>query len=275
MKAKKSLGQNFLKSKTVLGIIIKTADIQPDDIIFEIGPGKGFLTEELLKKAKKVIVIEKDDRLIGFLEEKFADFIKLGNLEIIHTDVLDLNIDSKGIFYQKTLILNNNYKIIANIPYYITGQIIRKFLSSDFQPSKMVLMVQKEVARRIVDKPESILSLSVKVYGEPKYIKTVKAENFSPKPKVDSAVLLINNISKDFFKNLKSEKKENIEENLFNLIKTGFSHKRKILIGNLKKDYSGKENLEKVFKNIGISPKIRAEELGLGDWKKIFENLEN
>lgn len=262
MKAKKSLGQNFLKSKIVVNTIINISDLNLNDVVLEIGPGKGFLTEELLKKVKKVIVVEKDDRLIYFLKEKFKEDIKLEKLKIIHKDILDF--EDKNI--------KKPYKIIANIPYYITGQIIKKFLSSQNQPNKIILMVQNEVAKRIIQQKESIISISVKTYGKPKYIKKIKAENFSPKPKVDSAILLIDDISKDFF--------ENIDENdFFSVVKAGFSHKRKFLMNNILTDWKNnvknikKQEIEEIFKNLNISSKIRAEKLNIEDWKNLYINL--
>jgi len=258
MKQKKSLGQNFLKSKGVVSDIIKTADIKETDTILEIGPGKGFLTEDLLKKSKKVIVVEKDDKLIDFLNEKFSEFVKNGYLEIINQDILEFDIKK----------IKKPYKLVANIPYYITGQIIKKFLSSENQPEKMVLMVQKEVAKRIIDEKESILSISVKVFGKPKYISKVKAENFNPKPKVDSAILLISDISKDFF--------ENIDENVFfSFVKAGFSHKRKLFINNIlsdweKRDKISKKELENIIEKLKIDLKIRSEKINTQNWKDIY-----
>jgi len=194
--------------------------------VLEIGPGKGFLTEELLKNSLQVIAVEKDDRLIEILDEKFKKEIASKKLILIHQDVLDFQ-------PQKYKLTNSNYKLIANIPYYLTGQIFRLFLESDNQPSKIVLMVQKEVANRIIarDEKESILSMSVKAYGKPRYVKKVPARYFSPKPKIDSAIILIDNISKGIFKN------KNEEQAFFNLMKTGFSHKRKTLLNNLSDVY--------------------------------------
>ena len=198
IKTKKSLGQNFLRSKEIINIIIETSDIKDKDVVLEIGPGEGVLTEKILEKSDEVIVVEKDDRLIDFLNDKCIDEVKTKKLKIIHQDILEFDIEEfLNVNYKNKK--DFKYKIVANIPYYITGQIIRKFLSADKKPSKMVLMVQKEIAKRIIDQKESLLSLSVKVYGYPKYIKTVKAKYFSPQPKVDSAVLLINDISKGFF----------------------------------------------------------------------------
>ncbi|MFH0846343.1 MAG: rRNA adenine dimethyltransferase family protein [Patescibacteria group bacterium] len=304
--AKKSLGQNFLKSTKALEATIDCAELNSKDIVLEIGPGKGSLTEKLLEKAGLVIAIEKDDRLIDFLEEKFKTAIKNEKLRIVHADILDLELNSKGIYLDcfaearkdgfckaksvtesedfchceelatkqprkenlntKYKILDSKYKIIANIPYYITGQLLRKFLESDFQPKKMVLMVQKEVAERIIDseKKENLLSLSVKAYGAPKYIKTVKAKDFSPSPKIDSAIILIDAISKDFFKDLDEKK-------FFKIIKMAFSSKRKVLVNNL--SLIPKQELISILEKLNISPKSRAEELHLEDWKKICKEI--
>lgn len=248
MKAKKSLGQNFLKSTAVVSRIAKTADIKEGEIVLEIGPGKGVLTRGLLNLGAKVIAVEKDDALIPYLEEKFSAEIAEDKLKIIHGDILSLSAS-------EILDENEKYKICANIPYYITGEIIRKFLEEKKQPSSMTLLVQKEVGKRIAasDDKESILSLSVKIYGIPKYIETVKKSMFAPSPKVDSAVLHISNINKEQLiqNNISSEK-------FFDIIRAGFAHKRKKLGGNLKNLIS-KENLEN-FKD------KRAEDLSLSNW---------
>ena len=254
---KKSLGQNFLNSDGALDAIIEAGKVTKGDVVLEIGPGKGALTKRLLKTGAKVIAIEKDDRLIPELQEIFAKEIKSKQLKLIHADILEFDV--------KSYLLNvTSYKLIANIPYYITGEITRKFLSGDSQPSLMVVLVQKEVAERIIakDKKESILSISVKVYGEPKYIQTVKAGSFFPPPKVDSAILLIDNISKKNFKNSTDEKR------FFEIVKAGFAHKRKTLSGNLKQIIS-KEKLAE----LGINEEERAENLTLTEWLKLTNNL--
>ena len=285
--AKKSLGQNFLKSEKILAKIIQTADLKDGDLVLEIGPGKGVLTEKLLEKVKKVVAVEKDARLIEFLRNKFALDIQNGKLELISADILDFQLPNFRFGHSMSK-FGGRYKIVANIPYYITGKFLRKFLSADCQPSKMVLLLQKEVARRIVGSAkteggakqtvkESILSISVKVYGEPKYIQTVKAENFAPAPKVDSALLLIDNISKNFFKNID-------EAVFFQLIRAGFSKKRKMLVNNLSQrergvgsthlvvgvPSGGKEGLVQIFEKVGLSPKIRAEDLSLSEWQNLY-----
>jgi 16S rRNA (adenine1518-N6/adenine1519-N6)-dimethyltransferase len=249
---KKSLGQNFLKSISIVRRIVKAGEITSSDFVIEIGPGKGILTGALLETGATVVTIEKDSSLIPFLQEKFQEEIMGGQLILVEGDILKFSV--KEIF-DKAKKKISAYKLCANIPYYITGEIIRKFLEESDQPENMVLLLQREVAKRIVasDKKESILSLSVKVYGKPKYIETVKKTMFTPAPKVDSAVLLIENISKENFAS------ENISsESFFKVIKRAFAHKRKKLSGNLK-GIVGKEILEKYKDN-------RAEDLTLVDW---------
>lgn len=258
MQKKKSLGQNFLKSKSVVETIISASDIMPEDVILEIGPGEGFMTEELLKWSDKVVAIEKDHRLIPVLQEKFKKEIENGKFDLLEKDVLDFDIKILK-FYR------HPYKIIANIPYYITGQIIRKFLESDYKPESMTLLVQKEVAERIIarDGKESLLSLSVKIFGKPKLIKKIPKGNFNPAPKVDSAVLLIENIS--------SEKIDNISL-FFDVIHAGFSHKRKQILPNLSNKFP-KEKIIKTLEKIGIDPKSRAEDIDLETWIKLTNAL--
>ncbi len=254
MKPIKYLGQNFLTSRKIVEEIIHTADLKIDDVVLEVGPGKGILTEVLLEKVSRgeVIAVEKDKRLAEYLRDKFK---KQKNLEIIEGDVLKFN-------FTRYRLRVTGYKIVANIPYYITSRFLRSFLQSDFQPSKMVLMVQKEVAERIVakNKKESILSISVKVYGQPKIIKKVPAEYFSPRPKVDSAILLIDNISKEFFKDID-------EKYFFGLVRQGFSSKRKLLKNNLK--LLDTECLIKC----GIPEKTRAEDLSPENWRCLCKML--
>ena len=279
-KPKKSLGQNFLKSEKIAQEIVEAGEVGLDDIVLEVGPGKGILTAELLKKAKKVIAVEKDESLAGFLKEKFAENIKNGKLELVSEDILKFSPN----FYN---LQPNSYKLIANIPYYITSHLLRTFLENPpngGQPSLMVLMVQKEVAERIVGtkseakrnfsrftlprsgagsdasqnfalprSKESILSISVKAYGRPEIIRNVPAGYFSPAPKVDSAVIKISNISKNFFQDIDEKK-------FFETVKKGFSQKRKMLINNLK---AKKDD----FKACNIGEKARAENLSLEQWK--------
>ena len=244
---KKSLGQHFLRDPKILGKIVAAGKLTLEDSVLEIGPGEGGLTMLLLAKVRKVVAVEKDDRLIPILRERFASEIASGRLELIHADILDFS--------------PTNYKVVANIPYYIAGALMRKFLQEGPEPCMMVLLVQKEVARRIVaqDGRESILSISVKAYGTPRYVDTVKAGSFSPPPNVDSAIIAIEGISKEFFTHC-GEKK------FFALLKKGFAHPRKLLASNLGIETG-------VLETAGIAPNARAEVLSPEAWKDLATKI--
>ncbi|OGI76076.1 ribosomal RNA small subunit methyltransferase A [Candidatus Nomurabacteria bacterium RIFCSPHIGHO2_02_FULL_42_19] len=249
-RAKKTLGQNFLKSQPALRKIVEVGEVKKDDVILEIGPGKGALTEKLLECAGTVVAVEKDRELFEFLKIKFAKEIEANTLMLACEDILEYNVENLGTL---------SYKIIANIPYNITGAILKKFLtahpSAGGQPERMVLLVQQEVAERIVarDGKESILSISVKAYGEPKVVMKVPKRYFSPSPKVDSAVIVIKNISRKIFK-----ENDINEDKFWQIVKMGFAHKRKKLSGNLK--LLGKASQLMPFRD------KRAENLTLLDW---------
>lgn len=253
--AKKSLGQNFLKSNSILKKIVDAGEIQKGEIILEIGPGKGVLTEKLLGSRCKVLAVEKDRELYEFLKIKFAEEILSGQFNLIYGDILKF--DTKAYSLKPSA-----YKVIANIPYNITGAILKKFLTADHQPECMVLMVQHEVAQRIIASPrhggasgkESLLSISVKAYGTPKMITKVDKRYFSPAPKVNSAVIKIAEINRKSFKDSKGEAR------FWEIVKNGFAHKRKKLSGNLKNIIS---NTNPAF--LQIKDK-RAEDLSLQDW---------
>lgn len=240
--AKKSLGQNFLMHPRVAERIAFTAGLAPNVTVFEIGPGTGMLTRELLKRVKRVIALEIDLELFEKLRIDFALEIAEGRLELSKGDIRSFNPAS----------LPKSYVLVANIPYYLTGEVFRIFLESDNQPVSMTLLVQKEVANRIArSKKESILSLSVKAYGIPKYEFTVPRGAFKPAPKVDSAVLTIRNISRKNFSTPDKEKR------FFKLLHTGFAHKRKFV----------RKNLLNAGFSPGIIPeKARAEDLPLSVW---------
>lgn len=257
MYAKKSLGQNFLKSEKTLNQIVEAGRLSSSDTVLEIGPGLGALTSWLLYSGAKVIGVEKDDDLTIELEKMFAPEIKSGQLTLMNEDILDF--DPRW----------ERYKLIANIPYNITGAILEKFLSSSNQPELMVVLVQKEVAERIIarNNKESILSISIKIYGEPKLVDTVKAGSFSPAPKVDSAILAIYNVSKSFF-----EENNVTEEHFFRILKSGFASKRKKLSSNLSVVFDKAKVLE-VFKNLSLSENTRAEDVPLSVWKELCLKL--
>ncbi|MEN9582141.1 MAG: dimethyladenosine transferase, rRNA (adenine1518-N6/adenine1519-N6)-dimethyltransferase [Candidatus Parcubacteria bacterium] len=269
-KAKKSLGQHFLTSTSALDKIIDAGDIKADDIIVEVGPGRGILTEQLLAFAGKVMAIEKDRELMPELEEKFSEEIEGGRLTLIEGDILNIGSEIFGMEREKSArgqSKPHSYKVIANIPYYITNAIIRLFLENTSQPEKMVILIQKEVAERIVakDGKESLLSVAVKIYGTPKIVAKVPAGAFNPPPKVDSAILSIDNISKQDFANID-------ESAFFTIVRTGFAHKRKKLAGNLA-DLYGKEKILSAFATIGMPIDTRAEDISIDQWKKLVQEL--
>ncbi len=253
MSAKKHLGQNFLKSKAAIARMVEAGAVHANDIVLEIGPGKGALTKALLATGAHVVAVEKDVDLIPLLQEKFAHEIATQQLELIEGDVLSFD-------PARHATTTHGYKLIANIPYYITGELLEYFLAHTHQPERAVLLVQKEVAQRIVarDERESILSLSVKVFGTPKLVMTVSKKYFSPAPKVDSAILCITDISRENFAHIH-------ERDFFTIVKAGFAHKRKVLSSNLSHLFT-KEALEHFLKTHGHDVRVRAEELSLSDW---------
>lgn len=256
---KKSLGQHFLTSTKALGDIISAGMIEKDENILEIGPGTGILTIALLEAGAKVIAIEKDARSIELLRQSLKKYIDDKQLTIIEGDVLEM----------KDNIIQGNFGIIANIPYYITGAILQKFLEHGPRPHKMILLVQKEVAERIVsrDGKESILSISVKAFGKPKIISRVPRGSFNPPPTVDSAILAIYDISDRTF----SEKNLNIQR-FFEIVNAGFAHKRKFAMKNLE-IIADRAKLEEIWSKNGLDPKIRAEKMTLNNWIDISYEL--
>lgn len=262
-KYKKSLGQHFLRSEKALLKIVEAGDVKEGDKVLEIGPGQGVLTERLLIEGAQVVAVEKDDELYKDLKEKFADEIKSEQLELIHDDILKFN----QLGGSTSKLGGGGYKLIANIPYNITGSIFRKFLGEEPQPERMVLLVQKEVARRIVarDDKESILSISVKSYGIPQYIEEVKAGSFTPTPKVNSAIILIKDINKKFFSKFS-------EEEFFKMLRAGFHSKRKKLSSNLSTIFD-KDRVLSTFKTLELNDNARAEDIDINTWQKLAENL--
>jgi 16S rRNA (adenine1518-N6/adenine1519-N6)-dimethyltransferase len=251
---KKQFGQNFLTSIPARNAIIASGELSSHDTVLEIGPGKGFLTKGLLESGAHVIALEKDRDLLPLLHESFSSYVTSENLTLIEGDVLSF--EPKDYKLQTA-----DYKLIANIPYYITGAIISRFLAYVDSPSLMVILIQKEVAERIVarDSKESLLSLSVKAYGEPKIVYRVSAGSFFPAPKVDSAVLQIKNISRKNFINRYHE------ELFFKAIHAGFSQKRKIMLKQLQEAFPEK-NIRELFLSISLNEKVRAEDVTLATW---------
>ncbi len=257
MFAKKSLGQNFLMHAQTAARIADAARLTPESTVLEIGPGTGMLTKELLARAGHVIAIEADQELIPVLTERFATEIESGKLDLIYGDVRSFD----------PATIAGTYSLAANIPYYITGEIIRMFLTASHKPSQMTLLVQKEVAERIArSKKESLLSLSVKAFGTPRYCFTVPRGAFKPAPNVDSAVLAIEDIRPDAFTDTTAEQR------FFEVLRAGFSQKRKRLAKNLEQ-VTSRESIERAFASSHLSPNMRAEDVSLTTWLSLVQEL--
>lgn len=262
--AKKSLGQHFLTSPVVPSWMCDAAGVIEGDIVLEVGPGTGVLTREILNRGATVIALEADTRAIEVLKSRFENEIQERRLVLYHTDVRNLFLEEiEGIS-------DHAYKVVANIPYYLSGMLFRAFLESDIQPKCLVFLVQKEVAKRITedlktDGKESLLSLSVKAYGVPHYVKTVSRGHFTPSPKVDSAIIAVQNISRDNFKDLDPSF-------FFELLHVGFGQKRKQLLGNLSKKYE-RSALTNTFSTLSLPVSIRAEDVPLEMWLSLTHAL--
>jgi 16S rRNA (adenine1518-N6/adenine1519-N6)-dimethyltransferase len=256
---KKSLGQHFLNSDYAPHKLCLAANLQKGDMVLEIGPGTGALTKTLLLSGVSVIALEADQRAIEALTRTFQAEIATGQLHVIHHDVRSLDLAQFGL-------KDKQYKVVANIPYYLSGFLFRTLLTSPIQPSTVVFLVQKEVALRIArSKKESLLSLSVKIFGDPTYICTVSRSHFTPPPKVDSAIVAIHNISRSRLGGIS-------EAAFFTLLHLGFGQKRKQLLGNLSEQYS-RNHLEQCFSEIGLPLTVRAEDVALADWISLTEKL--
>ena len=258
--AKKSLGQYFLRSKNALRQILRAASLVPGDLVLEIGPGEGALTEALLSSGARVVAVETDARAIVLLSARFRDEIADGRLRLIEGDIRSEE-TQKTLFYLPHLGAHT-YKLVANIPYYITGYLFRLFLEQLRQPTLIIFLIQKEVADQIIarDSKEGMLSLSIKAFGTPRYVATVKREAFSPPPKVDSAIIAIEDIDRKHFSVLKTEE-------YFRVLRAGLGSKRKMLLGNLAGSIDvPKQELQNMFAKLGVSPSIRGEDLPVNDW---------
>jgi len=250
----KGLGQNFLVSKSVLQKIIEAAQLSPDDIVLEVGPGIGTLTQALAPRVKKVIAVEKDKKMVDILAETLKDH---HNIELITKDILKVS----SFEFPAT-----RYKVVANIPYYITAPLIRKFLEADNQPTMMVLMVQKEVAQRICARPPqmSLLAVAVQFYAACTIASYVPKDAFWPAPNVDSAIIKI------IPKPLGSP----TSQRFFQIVKAGFSHPHKQLANNLSQTFKkNKASINKWLVANSIMPEQRAESLSVRDWLNLAENF--
>jgi len=251
---KKSLGQNFLVNEKVYKQIIAALEARPSDTVIEVGPGLGTLTDYLIQTGAKIIAVEKDDKLAEYLKKKYAGNLRV---EIIHDDILKFNLTN----YQIPI---TNYKLVGNIPFYLTSHLIKMIFETWPVPEKIVFMVQKEVAKRIVGLPphSSLLSVGVQYYSTPEIIDYVSKGNFYPTPKVDSAIIRLK----------PGNEKPAPEEtkNFFRVVTAGFSANRKQLANNLSAILKLPRPVvdEKLLLAV-IAPSRRAETLTLDEWQKI------
>jgi len=255
---KKFLGQNFLVSRGICKTIVETAEISKRDIVLEVGPGVGNLTVELAKKAKKVIAVEKDKKMIEILKDVLKN-ANVRNVKIVQGDILKLK--------PKTFDLKI-YKLVANIPYYLTSRLVRKFLEEKIKPRLIVLTVQKEVAQRICAKPPkmNLLAVSVQFYASPKITSFISKKCFWPSPKVDSAIIKI--------VLPKSVPLISVGLSLFfKIVRAGFSQPRKQLVNNLSKGLGiEKIKIKRWLLIEGIKPERRAESLNIENWINLAKN---
>ncbi|MBU2535229.1 MAG: 16S rRNA (adenine(1518)-N(6)/adenine(1519)-N(6))-dimethyltransferase RsmA [Chloroflexota bacterium] len=255
LRARKRLGQHFLIDNEVLQQILSAAELTTDDIVMEIGPGLGILTRELAQRAKQVMAVELDDKLADFLRQEMASF---PNVRVISGDIL--KIDPSDL-----LPAPERYKLVANLPYYITSPVLRHFLEATLKPDLIVVMVQKEVAEAIAAGPgkRSLLSISVQFYGRPTIISKVPAESFYPAPEVDSAILRID---------LYPEPAVAVDDvdSFFKTVRAGFASPRKQLANSLSYGLRlPKTDVINVLEKANISSQRRAETLTLEEWAQL------
>lgn len=256
---KKSLGQNFLIDKNFVDKIVESADIENQNVL-EIGPGIGTITYEMAKTAKKVVVIEIDKSLIPILEQNLEEF---DNVKIINEDIL--KVDLVKLIEEE--FDGESFKVVSNLPYYITTPIIEKLITTGLPCKDMTIMVQKEVAERMVagekDKEYSSLSVFIKFYTDAKVIVNLPKSVFMPQPKIDSTIL-----------NLKLRiYDENVDqETLFKLVRAGFNKRRKTILNSMS-DVVDKEDLKVAFEKTGLKANLRAENLSIDDYIKLANQI--
>jgi 16S rRNA (adenine1518-N6/adenine1519-N6)-dimethyltransferase len=268
LRARKGLGQHFLIDEEVLKLITSAAELTSTDVIMEVGPGLGVLTRELARQAGWVVAIELDSKLAAILNETLASF---GNVAIINEDILDIDpaalLQEQRAKFPPEVISPFGYKVIANLPYYITSPVLRHFLEASVKPQIMVVMVQKEVAEAIVAKPGqmSVLSISVQFYGEPKIIDYVPAQCFYPAPEVDSAILRI-----DLYPQPPVAVTD--ERSFFELVRAGFAASRKQIVNSLAQGLGlPKADVLALLETANIVPQRRAETLTLDEWARLWQ----
>jgi len=268
LKARKGLGQHFLVDGAVLGLITGAAELAPADIVVEVGPGLGVLTRELAREAGRVVSIELDEKLAHVLKETLAS---CDNVTIIDGDVLHIDpaalLDEQRAHFPRVAASPSGYKVVANLPYYITAPVLRHFLEAPARPELIVVMVQKEVAEAIAAGPGkmSLMSVSVQFYGEPEVISYVPARCFYPVPEVDSAILRIKPYSHPAVA-------VTDRESFFRLVRAGFSASRKQLANSLGRGLAlPKAEVLALLEEAGVDPRRRAETLSLDEWTRLWQ----
>lgn len=249
---KKSLGQHWLNDQASLQTMCDAADVQSDDVILEIGPGLGSLTELLTARAGQVIAVELDKKLAATLPRKFP----AGNLQVVSQDILQFDFTC----------LPANYKIVANIPYYLTSHLIRIISETSNPPALAALMVQKEVAERVTAKPGamSILSVTAQFHWQVSLGQVVPSELFTPPPKVDSQILILKSRPEPLFPNVDAK-------DFFRLVKAGFAQRRKTLLNSLSSGlHLERDKVQDICQKAAIDPTRRAQTLSLDDWRRIY-----
>ena len=268
IKANKSLGQNFLINQNVVDTIIHSSEINKDDLVIEIGPGLGTLTSFLLDKAGKVLCIELDKKMIGILNDRFSLY---SNFEVIHQDVLKANL-KEIIKEQKEMYGLNEVKIVANLPYYITTPIIMKLLEDELDLKSITVMIQKEVADRLIAVPGSketgAITYTIYYYTEAEGIMEVPKESFIPEPEVTSKIIKLN-IRKEPIVVVKDKDK------MFKIIKSAFMQRRKTLLNALTNSniFINKDEGVKILNELNLTENVRAENLKLENFADISEKL--
>lgn len=258
----KDLGQNFLVDIDVLDDIISAAELRKDDIVLEIGAGKGILTDALAERVKRVVAIELDQNLVDGLQKRFAE---RANIEIIRGDAL------RWISEHRDRFTDHQWKIVTNLPYGITSRVLRLLLEHEPRPELVVFMVQKEVAERVCAKPGamSLLSLAVQWFGSPEIIRVVPPESFDPAPEVESAILRIRTRNAEELKQNAAQ-----EKRAFQLARIGFASRRKQLHNQLAAGlHISAEAVQEAMRAAGVAEKARAQELSIEQWKKLATAL--
>jgi len=267
----KKLGQNFLINQNIVEKIILASGLKKNDNVLEIGSGLGVLTQELIKKVDNLIVVEKDKKLAEYLTTNNKQLTTNNKIEIINDDIL--KIKNSDLFKNLKI---KNYKLISNLPYQITSPILWKFLQEEKKLNMMVLMVQKEVAERIISKPGkmSILAVLCQFYAEIEKVCDVSRENFWPIPDVDSAVIKLKLHANNDTNKYEYHANDFDTQKFFQIVKIGFSQKRKMLKNNLSNGLQiPQENIIKILKEVGLNQKIRAQELSVENWVKICKKI--